>query len=144
MRVDFKNAARRHFADAQLLEQSNRLANADHLYGISAECALKAIIVEENPAAVHPISGEFIDKDYWLHFKSTNSKRDLWQVFSVGFAGRLAAHNPLPSSNPFSDWEIDQRYWADNCFSHVNIIQHSQGCRELQQMLDTHFKNGGT
>lgn len=38
MPVDFRDAADRHFTDAGLLSQARRLANADHLYGVAAEC----------------------------------------------------------------------------------------------------------
>lgn len=41
--VDFADAHRRHWGDAELLFRSRRLGNADHLYGLSAECGLKAV-----------------------------------------------------------------------------------------------------
>lgn len=43
--VDFPASARRHLADAVLLEASGRLANAGYLYGYVAECGLKALLV---------------------------------------------------------------------------------------------------
>jgi len=44
MPTDFRDAAERHFEDAGYLEAGNRPANADHLFGLSAECALKAVM----------------------------------------------------------------------------------------------------
>lgn len=42
--VDFVDAHRRHWADAELLFDHERLGNADQLYGFSAECGLKAVM----------------------------------------------------------------------------------------------------
>lgn len=44
MPVDFRDAAERHWEDAEHLMNNDRLANADHLYGLSAECSLKAVM----------------------------------------------------------------------------------------------------
>ena len=41
--ADFSNAHNRHWQDAELLFCDRRWANADHLYGFSAECGLKAV-----------------------------------------------------------------------------------------------------
>ncbi len=41
--VDFADAHRRH-GGAELLFMSERLGNADHLYGLNAECGLKAVM----------------------------------------------------------------------------------------------------
>jgi hypothetical protein len=44
MRTDFFNAYQRHYKDAESLYTASRWANADHLYGFSAECGLKCIM----------------------------------------------------------------------------------------------------
>ena len=44
---DFLDAMDRHWRDAELLRSSERLANADHLYGLSAECGLKALLEQD-------------------------------------------------------------------------------------------------
>lgn len=38
---DFLNAHHRHWTDAELLYSQDRRANADHLYGLSAECGVR-------------------------------------------------------------------------------------------------------
>ena len=43
MNEDFLDAHLRHWTDAELLYAAQRWANADHLYGISAECGLKGL-----------------------------------------------------------------------------------------------------
>ena len=42
--TDFADAHRRHWEDAELLHDHGRWANADQLYGFSAECGLKAVM----------------------------------------------------------------------------------------------------
>ena len=42
--ADFVDAHRRHWEDAELLFDHQRWANADQLYGLSAECGLKAVM----------------------------------------------------------------------------------------------------
>lgn len=42
--VDFADAHRRHWADAEFLFMNERLGNADQFYGFSAECGLKAVM----------------------------------------------------------------------------------------------------
>ena len=42
--ADFVDAHHRHRADAELLFENDRWANADQLYGFSAECGLKAVM----------------------------------------------------------------------------------------------------
>ena len=41
---DFTDAHCRHWDDAELLFKLQRWANADQLYGFSAECGLKAVM----------------------------------------------------------------------------------------------------
>jgi hypothetical protein len=45
MQADFLDAHERHWQDAELLLTNQRLANADHLYGMSAECGLKRLML---------------------------------------------------------------------------------------------------
>lgn len=45
MQVDFLDAHFRHWEDVEQLFQQHRLANADHLYGLAAECGLKRLMM---------------------------------------------------------------------------------------------------
>ena len=42
--ANFVDAHHRHWEDAQLLFRNHRWANADQLYGLCAECGLKAVM----------------------------------------------------------------------------------------------------
>lgn len=44
MKADFLDAHERHLIDAKQLYNAARIANADHLYGLSAECGLKQLM----------------------------------------------------------------------------------------------------
>ncbi|WHF34964.1 hypothetical protein [Aeromonas salmonicida] len=44
MQADFLDAHARHWDDAESLLQAQRWANADHLYGMAAECGLKQLM----------------------------------------------------------------------------------------------------
>ena len=43
--TDFYDAHHRHWEDAERLYHNERWANADHLYGIAAECGLKRLMI---------------------------------------------------------------------------------------------------
>lgn len=45
MQADYLDAHERHWEDAEHLFQSGRWANADHLYGLAAECGLKKLML---------------------------------------------------------------------------------------------------
>jgi hypothetical protein len=51
MSDDYQDAAQRHWRDAEILhhQPTPRLANASHLYGMSAECSLKVIARKHRP-----------------------------------------------------------------------------------------------
>lgn len=108
MSPDFRDASARHFEDAMFLlnNSPNSEANADHLFGISAECSLKAVMralgMELND------EGAPKDKGHRVHMP------ELWAGFQSFAKGHLASRylEPLDKENPFSDWAVDQRYWA--------------------------------
>jgi hypothetical protein len=106
--IDFKNAAIRHYNDAELLYSNNRLANADHLYGLSAECYLKAEIIRMNPSFVDA-SSNWINRSE--HGKHVNI---LWNQFQNYIQGRTTALTFINSeNNDFSDWSVNDRYEND-------------------------------
>lgn len=48
---DFPAAARCCYADGELLFREQRFANASHLFGLGAECALKTLLRRHSGAA---------------------------------------------------------------------------------------------
>ncbi|MBF0346450.1 MAG: hypothetical protein HQL81_02175 [Magnetococcales bacterium] len=45
----YAKAAERHLRDAEFLLKNQRNANADHLYGLAAECMIKALWIAHDP-----------------------------------------------------------------------------------------------
>lgn len=126
--VDFRDAHDRHWNDGELLYAASRLANADHLYGISAECGLKAIMVQFGMATtdVGPV-----EKRHRVHVDQ------LWREF-ISFAqgaGQANYATRLPSNNPFANWSINQRYSAQVHFTRVIACEHRGGARAVRSLI---------
>ncbi len=99
---DYEDSAARHWTDAELLCGRGRLDNADRLYGIATECALKTAL--RHPPT-HPDAGG-LARTYRLHVD------ELWDSVSIN---AVPKHFPgliplLKAANPFADWRIAQRY----------------------------------
>lgn len=91
------------FKDAKLLHDNNKLATACHLYGLAAECAIKAFLESQSNSRKIPFKHlpDLID----------DAKRSL--------SGRAHAHltNLISGPNYFTGWKIENRYWANGSFS---------------------------
>lgn len=115
---NFEHAAMRHWRDAEQLFATKRLDNADQLFGLSAECALKVALCRSS-ATIDHVSGlrEHIDV--------------LWDRARVHLKGRNNAGlaSLLKSANPFHEWSIAQRYFVTG---HV-----------LQETIDRHRRSTG-
>lgn len=123
-RVDYGEAARRHHRDAELLLGAERRANADHLYGIAAECALLGIL-RTSPTTHHMFGadGGALDRlrchvnVLWNQFcREAQGWRLGGTVSRMRAAYPGKARNPgdrPPPLNPFQGWSVDQRYLAD-------------------------------
>lgn len=94
MTINFERAALRHFNDASALHQDKRFANADHLAGLAAECALKVALPKRANGDVEGFR-EHVDK--------------LWERIRVQQIPRhLARLSTLLQTKhrPFADWSI--------------------------------------
>jgi len=93
---DYLDAMERHWLDAEDLFQRTdpRLANADQLYGLSAECGLKALM-----------------RKWGMDLNSNNAPTDardrkhadlIWDRYGTYRQGRFTTL-ALPPTNPFDD-----------------------------------------
>ena len=90
------------FNDGKLLHDSKKFATACHLYGLAAECAIKAFLENQTNCTKIPFKHlpDLVD----------DAKRLL--------SGRVQAHlfNLISSPNYFDGWKVENRYWAVHCF----------------------------
>jgi hypothetical protein len=134
MPADFLDAMERHWTDAQLLglQQPPRLANADHLYGLAAECGLKALMAREGMNLDANLNHK---QKYKKHINAT------WAHFSDFRQGTLATY-ALSSANPFNDWLVDQRYAAGANFDAARVTNHEAGAQQVYDLVER-AKNEG-
>jgi len=126
--TDFKDAHHRHWADAELLFGSGRLANADHLYGLAAECGLKALMSAWGMPYDHQQDQPSRDRD------RKHADR-IWHRYEHYRQGPQAPHYQLSTPSPFADWSIHQRYWPRRCFDPPTVDKHRQGAEEVCRVL---------
>ena len=113
---DYYDAAQRHWDDANHLLSTNRLPNADQLFGVSAECALKAIML---PLGM-PMNND----------RPSNKKHGhinvLWDEFITFATGKGQAHYAaaLGTINPFLNWDVGQRYDHSSVISPQIVTDH--------------------
>lgn len=124
---DFQNASERHLQDAELLfaQAPKRLANASHLFGLSAECSLKAIARKLKPDA---------------KFGGPNGH-------IPGLFAELQNVSPMIGSNPdlvrhiasiqpqFANWNVAQRYASQTTFAAGTIADEQAGSNAAHLLM---------
>jgi hypothetical protein len=138
MSTDFRDAARRHLDDAELLLNGNRIPNADQLFGLSAECSLKAVMVALGMATDN--AGTPKDRGHKLHMP------DQWAAFQSFASGRLASRylEPLEQQNPFADWSVDQRYCKNSSITARTARNHCAAAIQCWESLEILLIDGVT
>jgi hypothetical protein len=147
--ADYKDAAERHMADAELLMAQRRWANADHLFGIASECAIKQVMISLGMAKAQ--DGGPLDRGHRVHMP------DLLYAFQTFAQGRLASRYLQPLSqgairspgthssleNPFGDWLIDQRYSHQSDFTEAIATAHQAAANECMACIVMRNLDGG-
>ncbi|HDR9249898.1 hypothetical protein [Burkholderia vietnamiensis] len=120
---NYADAAGRHWGDGLLLERESRLENADQLYGIAAECAIKAALI----TSAGNCASNGLAKAYKAHID------ELWDRIAANALPRhLAALPPLlKMDNPYSDWRIDQRYAGNGIVTADALERHKTMAKRL-------------
>lgn len=123
MSENYVEAALRHWRDAELLKTHSRVENADQLYGIAAECALKVVLLGMPGCS----SNGVLRKAYKQHIDELWDKMPLQNV-----ANRFPClPTVLSQANPYQDWRIDQRYAADGSVNAKALENHRQFSKRL-------------
>ena len=128
--VDFHQAGKRHFSDAELLRTHARNAAAGQLYGFAAECGIKFLLIKQG-YPTDPTTGELVDRHVKIHINK------LVQTINTLLEGRNAAQYlaNIPHFADFFDWATDHRYYLD---SHIppSLSKWQNASREVMLMLD--------
>ena len=144
--VSYFESAHRHFHDASVLLGGNRSANAGQLFGIAAECGIKAILVASNV----PIDTEgSIDRmpgvrgkgfrDHWPHLGQA-----LTDLAGAIPDGRTATTylSLIPNLAHFSNWLIEHRYWRDAALPLAAVGRWQAAAAEVMAALDQAKEDG--
>lgn len=126
MQTDFLDAHKRHWDDAETLFQAGRWANADHLYGMSAECGLKELMVKLN-------RGPLSKQDY-VHIMEAK-KDNAWSRYQSYLSGKGATKLSLPLENPFDDWLAEQRYAHQSNFDPARVQPHQAAAKLIRDLV---------
>lgn len=123
MEENYADAALRHWHDAELLNAESRIENADQLYGLSAECAIKSALVSLPAFSTNTI----LNDSYREHINV------LWNRVNHQSLQRTYPNllNLLDKSNPFEDWHVRQRYCRDSDINPQTVATHRITTRRL-------------
>ncbi len=136
MRADFQDATGRHWTDAESLRATARWANADHLYGLSAECALKCLMMAFG-MPLDPTDGSP------ARLNDRKHANDLWTRYDAYRTGRPAGPAyALPTPNPFQHWAVGQRYAAESAFDAARVLGHRQGADTARALVAQARRDG--
>lgn len=129
MSTDFLDAHKRHWEDAELLFTAARWANADHLYGLAAECGLKRLMCAFG-MEIDSASGSPARKKDRVHADC------IWKRYEAYRSGRHdGVSYPLSSLEPFSDWNIAQRYAPQGDFTQEIAASHRDGAGKVYNLV---------
>ncbi len=136
MMTDFLDAHQRHWDDAERLFNAKRWANADHLYGLTAECGIKRLML----AFGMPFDAG----------RNAPAKREdrahanaIWarlESYRAGY-GRSTGFS-LPTLNPFRDWDISDRYAHQANFDEGRTLAHKNGAAIICNLIKKAQREG--
>ena len=135
MPLDYRDAADRHFHDAELLYSQGRLANADHLYGLAAECSLKTVMIGLGASVSTDGS---VKRPHMVHIN------ELWNEFITFASRRNGARYAqiMPSGLPFANWHISERYHAQSHFGNPHVSAHRVAAEGVMKVLQKAVLDG--
>jgi hypothetical protein len=129
---DFHNSAHRHYRCGDILCDRSEHAEADHLYGLAAECALKRILEQ---AGLRKNDG----KDLKVHVNK------LWSETISRLADQkyTLLISYLSQGNKFSDWDISRRYHPDKTITEDVMSKHKLSANVIFRFLSEFVLSGG-
>jgi len=134
MKADFHDACLRHLEDAEVLYENQRWANADHLFGIAAECGMKRLMIA---------LGMPLDSNDTPHKKDKVHANELWIRYESYRSGNpQAGCYALWAADPFQDWDVYQRYGHRTHFNQQRVDPHRNGAQAVRAILKRAERDG--
>lgn len=130
MNTDFLDAHLRHLRDADYLFSGSYLANADHLYGMAAECGLKRLMMafgmqtDNTGSPVDRQSDRIHAEKVWARYETYRSGHIQGVQYGLPF-----------STNPFDDWKVEQRYAQEQCFDNARVEPHRTAAHSIRALV---------
>ncbi|MBF0133755.1 MAG: hypothetical protein HQL75_14365 [Magnetococcales bacterium] len=119
----FFEAAQRHWLDAEILFERGRFANADQLYGLAAECVLKAIWEPH-------VNGI---KNFRVHMDENKLIKNIITFFNL--RTHISLLNLIPEDSPYDDWAITQRYCSESIITLIRVQSHREWTRKCFELF---------
>lgn len=145
-KVDYPGAAKRHFEDAIVLESNARPANAGQLFGVAAECGVKAILIAcgvlTEPDGTIGRPNGITGKGFRDHMPQLpHAVVTFGHLVPDGraFAKYSAA---MPDLRNFHDWTIDQRYWGESHILTTSVPTWKAAAGNVLKALDLAIADG--
>ena len=144
MSINFHLAAKRHWDDATLLESNVRIPNAGQLYGLSAECGIKAVLIglgypinlDGSPPKIPPGGTPKIRE----HVNILANSIAAIQLYAHGRNG--AKYTAMLSNiSDFADWNVDHRYYDESAIPH-SLSAWQIASAEVMKMVDSALLDG--
>ncbi|HEY9279225.1 MAG TPA: hypothetical protein VIP51_04050 [Eoetvoesiella sp.] len=136
MKSDFLDAHERHWDDAERLFAAGRFANADHLYGMAAECGLKRLM----QAFGMPFD---TTKDRPTTPQDRVHANGIWARFESYRCGHVqGTAYALSTSDPFSSWDVSDRYAHQSNFDQARVQVHQAGATAVCELLKKAQREG--
>jgi hypothetical protein len=143
----YREAARRHLFDGDMLFDAHRKANAGQLYGFVAECGMKALLVAcgvpegaDGGIADRTPAGVKIPFRKHMPFLWDNIVSNGVLIPDGALSAKYMAH--VQSLICFDDWSVDHRYWEDNAFPHGSLVNWRSAAHDVAAMLDMAVEDG--
>lgn len=137
MRSNFLDAHHRHFEDAERLFAASRWANADHLFGLASECGLKCLM----RAFGMPFD---TNRDRPQAAADRKHANGIWTRYETYRSGHHqgAGYALQGSSNPFSRWDVSQRYAHQANFDRAGTEPHRTATRQVRALIGKAQREG--
>ena len=131
MQSDFLDAHERHWDDAERLFAAGRYANADHLYGVAAECGLKRLMMRFG-MVVNTMTGTPVVSQDRQH------ANNIWVRYESYRSGKVEGVDyGVPTPNPFCNWDVSDRYAHQSNFNQSGVAIHKAGAAAICERCGT-------